>query len=177
MFDPTIFDNLKVVLEGAVYDLDLDGDFEVIKRQDLIDLATMNRTYQICFSNTLRYPQIKYCFINLQIDLKNLAGELLSIDSTNSHLGCNLEVGLVLDINRVELCNEIKKDLLKIWGIERIITQELSFVYEEKGKPPIYHNKITIHFNRLVNEDHIDDLTNIISYLIESTEKVNESIG
>ena len=25
MFDPTIYDNIKVVLEGAVYDLDLEG--------------------------------------------------------------------------------------------------------------------------------------------------------
>ena len=29
MFDPTIYENLKVVFEGAVYDLDLDGHLTV----------------------------------------------------------------------------------------------------------------------------------------------------
>ncbi|MDF0725751.1 hypothetical protein PY093_03360 [Cytobacillus sp. S13-E01] len=39
MFDPTIFDNLKVVIEGEVYDLDLTGDFLVTNRSDSIDIA------------------------------------------------------------------------------------------------------------------------------------------
>lgn len=49
MFDPTVFDNLKTVLEGAVYDLDLEGVILVINRNDLVDLAHFSRTYKITF--------------------------------------------------------------------------------------------------------------------------------
>ncbi len=34
MFDPTAFDNLKVIVEGAVYDFDLHGDILVTDRKD-----------------------------------------------------------------------------------------------------------------------------------------------
>ncbi|UOK56770.1 hypothetical protein MGI18_18515 [Bacillus sp. OVS6] len=49
MFDPTAFDNLKVVLEGAIYDADLGGFITVIGRKDLVDLAAMSRCYQNTF--------------------------------------------------------------------------------------------------------------------------------
>ena len=39
MFDPTAYDNLKVILEGAVYDLDLSGELKIIERNDIVDLA------------------------------------------------------------------------------------------------------------------------------------------
>lgn len=38
MFDPTAFDNMKVVIEGAIYDLDLDGEISIIDRNDLLIL-------------------------------------------------------------------------------------------------------------------------------------------
>ncbi|QNG61538.1 hypothetical protein H4O14_08705 [Bacillus sp. PAMC26568] len=41
MFDPTAFDNLKVVLEGEIYDADLEGIIEVIKRKDIVDLQQL----------------------------------------------------------------------------------------------------------------------------------------
>ena len=49
MFDPTIFDNLKVVAEGAVYDLDLQGEILITNRIDQVDLATLSRYYAITF--------------------------------------------------------------------------------------------------------------------------------
>lgn len=50
MFDPTAFDNLKVVFEGAVYDLDLSGDIQILDRKDLFDFAHYDRCYQIRYS-------------------------------------------------------------------------------------------------------------------------------
>ena len=47
MFDPTAFENMKVVLEGAVYDRDFIGDILVINRDDIVNLANMSRTYKI----------------------------------------------------------------------------------------------------------------------------------
>ncbi|MBR8645431.1 hypothetical protein KEH51_18565 [[Brevibacterium] frigoritolerans] len=47
MFDPTAFENMKVVLEGAVYDRDFIGDILVINRDDIVNLSTMSRSYKI----------------------------------------------------------------------------------------------------------------------------------
>jgi len=47
MFDPTAFDNLKVVLEGAGYDFDLGGEIDIVDRKDLFDFAHYERKYQI----------------------------------------------------------------------------------------------------------------------------------
>ncbi|KPV55085.1 periplasmic component, partial [Paenibacillus sp. A3] len=47
MFDPTIFDNLKVVLEGHLYDLDAEQTIRVIGREDFIDLASMKRIFSM----------------------------------------------------------------------------------------------------------------------------------
>jgi hypothetical protein len=47
MFDPTVFDNLKVIIEGAIYDLDLDGELQVVNRRDLVDLANMSRQFSM----------------------------------------------------------------------------------------------------------------------------------
>lgn len=50
MFDPTAFDNLKVIVEGAVYDFDLHGDILVTDRKDMMDLASLSRIYHIFIS-------------------------------------------------------------------------------------------------------------------------------
>ncbi|MCV9888442.1 hypothetical protein [Metabacillus halosaccharovorans] len=47
MFDPTVFDNLKVVIEGYIYDMDIDEQISVTDRSDIIDLAKMSRQYSI----------------------------------------------------------------------------------------------------------------------------------
>ncbi len=52
MFDPTAFDNLKVIVEGAVYDFDLHGDILVTDRKDMMDLASLSRIYHISFQLT-----------------------------------------------------------------------------------------------------------------------------
>ena len=49
LFDPTAFDNMKVVLEGAVYDRDILGDILVVNRDDLINLASLSRQFTMEF--------------------------------------------------------------------------------------------------------------------------------
>ena len=57
LFDPTAFDNMKVVLEGAVYDRDLFGDILIVSRDDLVNLATLSRKFTIEF--VLKEPHIQ----------------------------------------------------------------------------------------------------------------------
>lgn len=49
MFDPTAFDNMKVVIEGALYDLDICGEIVITDRNDSFNMAKMSRTFDISF--------------------------------------------------------------------------------------------------------------------------------
>ena len=51
MYDPTIFDNLKVAFENQVYDLDnLENEITITNRIDRMDFAVMGREFTIEFT-------------------------------------------------------------------------------------------------------------------------------
>ncbi|KYD22330.1 MAG: hypothetical protein C6P37_08510 [Caldibacillus debilis] len=58
MFDPTAYENMKVILEGYLYDYDMQGEILIKERNDLINLADMSRTFSLLFSLNLA-PQAK----------------------------------------------------------------------------------------------------------------------
>lgn len=91
MFDPTIYDNIKVVLEGAVYDLDLDGKILITRREDLVDLSSMSRTYAIEFARKMDKPS--KAEINLHVHLSDLAAEIL--ENPTAKPGCTLTIKLL----------------------------------------------------------------------------------
>ena len=43
MFDPTAYENMRVVLEGIFYDKDLSGEILVIDRNDIVNTAKLSR--------------------------------------------------------------------------------------------------------------------------------------
>ncbi len=75
MFDPTAYDNLKVILEGLVYDYDLAGEIIVTKRNDLVNLADLSRTFQIHFSLTEDRKQIVDIKMELAANVRNFFPE------------------------------------------------------------------------------------------------------
>jgi hypothetical protein len=76
MFDPTIFENLKVGIENAVYDLDnLDEIIRVTDRKDLLDMATLSRSFSLRFE--LARPSTTSAEICLETGLRDLAAEIL----------------------------------------------------------------------------------------------------
>jgi hypothetical protein len=174
MFDPTVFDNLKTVLEGAVYDLDLDGVIIVTDRNDLIDLAHFSRTYKIAFQLREYGTDSVTCTITLQTKLEHIAGELLA----QNHLkpGCVLEIAFNMSIKQSETtCFRIKEVLTNIWGSNRIIRQTLAHEYQ--GERNEYDNLITIEFDRLIDEGNVDDLQEMIPYVIESLRRLQPFYG
>lgn len=120
MFDPTVFDNLKVVLEGCVYDYDLEDKIVVTGRNDIVDLATLTRTFSIRFMRrrpdesqgpTAVAPSLPWVLpwgndaasgirdvsgrgaeaeIVLHAELHDLAGELLAGSRAQPAYGCRL---------------------------------------------------------------------------------------
>lgn len=79
MFDPTAFENMKTVFEGAAYELDLRGEASITGRKDLVDLAEMSREYRI----TLQLPEWQEASVTicLSASLGQLAAEILDLAS------------------------------------------------------------------------------------------------
>lgn len=89
MYDPTIFDNLKVVVEGALYDLDRQGEIRIAGRQDLVDLAAMSRCFRLNFK--LAEHDINSCEVELTSELQDFAAELAKLRLVEAVApGCHL---------------------------------------------------------------------------------------
>jgi hypothetical protein len=116
MFDPTIFDNWKVVVEGAMYDLDREGEAEVIAREDLMDLAGLSRSFRI----GVRLPGGS-CRAELRLasGLLDFAGERYAVRLT--HLeppGIRLELRLMLPGARIRDAAALHAALAATWQPE-----------------------------------------------------------
>ncbi len=167
MFDPTVFENLKVVIEGALYDLDLEGQILIIDRQDQVDMAKMGRRYRITFKDKTNDEIVSY--IDLKIDLDNLVTELRN---TEGNPGCVLEIGFIFKLNTLDACPAIEQVLTTIWGNTREIQQEISYQYGSENR---YTNNSKIIFHRLIHEDNIDDLLEMIDYIIDSIHQLQKA--
>ncbi|MGM0835029.1 MAG: hypothetical protein ACQEV7_02655 [Bacillota bacterium] len=162
MFDPTVFDNLKVIIEGAIYDLDLDGELQVVNRRDLVDLANMSRQ----FSMDIAVSAEMLGRVELSSNLENISGELLKrLDRP----GCSVTVSFFQEVKRSSMIKEKleqwKREIKDIWGE----SWEMEFLATETLDPkhPIKLSA-TIRFDRLFYEDNIDDLEELLPYVIST---------
>lgn len=170
MFDPTVFDNLKVVVEGALYDLDLDGQLVITDRKDQMEMAKMGRDYRITFQDKT-IDEI-HAYIDLKIDLDNLVTELRTEEKQIP--GCYLEIGFIFELESLDACQDIEEVLTTIWGDTREIQQEISFRYGTKNH---YINNSKIIFHRLIREDNIDDMLEMIDYIVDSIHQLYIAIA
>lgn len=171
LFDPTAFENIKVVVEGAVYDRDLDGEILVTDREDLVNLAKLSRKFSISF--TLRHHESSHihAVLTLESGLQNLAAELLGTDQSLHLAGCAVTVGFRLrHPNEDDFFREIQMVLERIWGRDRTVRQTISINPLEKELDIL--NEVTVTFNRLVLEDQIEDLAEMVVYIIASLKEL-----
>ncbi|MCU5656774.1 hypothetical protein OCF56_23125 [Bacillus mycoides] len=169
MFDPTAFENLKVIVEGAVYDFDLHGDILVTDRKDVMDLASLSRMYSISFQLTEIFKTMVEATFSLSVDAKNLSGEILEVPQFIP--GCEMKLEFSFEMEQPEIgCEEIETLLHSIWGKERMITQKISYEYNKQAIS--YHNKVEVLFQKSITEDHVDDLIAVISHMIETVRTI-----
>lgn len=67
MFDPTVFDNIKVFLENHLYDMDnLDGKIRITGRIDRLEMSVMSREFALFFqlagSNRVTDQSLRHSF-------------------------------------------------------------------------------------------------------------------
>lgn len=169
MYDPTIFDNLKVTFENQVYDLDnLDRKITITNRVDRMDFAIMARDFAIQFT-LVDQPDVTAAII-LEASLKDLAGEILEVPEQK--LGCTLFVQFTKHVQSVATqCKQIEHALYSIWENDIQLTQTVSFVFEQGAH--CYQDMIEVKFNSKINEEHMGDIVDFIDSVMETLEALN----
>lgn len=170
MYDPTIFDNLKVAFENQVYDLDnLENEITITNRIDRMDFSVMGREFAIEFT-LVDLPDVT-AEIVLESSLENIAAEMMELPGKNP--GCSLLLRFYKRVNNVtKQCQEIDQALKEIWETEQKLTQTLSFMYEQDSSS--YLDTIEVSFNHPINEDHMEDIEEFLNHVLESLEVLNQ---
>lgn len=170
MYDPTIFENLKVAIENQVYDLDnIDEEIDVSNRTDSLDMATMSRQFTLQFS-LKDQPEING-EIALEASLRDLAAEILEVSGEEP--GCMIKLRFYLVVEDVAIeCKKIQEIVQNIWEQEPLPTQTLSFVYNEEKK--VYKDIIEVTFNHKINESHMDDIPELVEHVLQTLDELDE---
>ncbi|MBM7568344.1 hypothetical protein [Paenibacillus sacheonensis] len=173
MFDPTIFDNLKVAVENYVYDMDnLDARVVITHRIDRLEMAVMARVFALQF--TLAEGSGITAEIRLESSLKDLAAEILEQDGA---AGCAVRLRFYMPVDEVEsACAYVEQQLTELWQTDMPPTQMISYLYGE-GAVPSYQNEIEVHFNRKINEEQMEDLPGLIEHMVQTLETLEAFAG
>jgi hypothetical protein len=167
MFDPTIYDNLKVVFEGAMYDLDIDGSIEIIGRTDRIELSSMSRSFGM--KAVRRQGGGVTGSFMLTAGLSDLAAELLA--QAGKQPGCGLELTFIFPVSVMEKdCAKAADRMNSIWGDGVSISQNVTMAYGEQ--PVKLVNHLTVQFERKLDERQIDDISSLLEHFLLSMEQL-----
>ncbi|MEI4770085.1 hypothetical protein WAX74_10590 [Psychrobacillus sp. FJAT-51614] len=169
MFDPTIFENLKVAFENQVYDLDnIERKIHITNREDQIDLSILAREFSVQFS--LVDPQDVTAEIVLKATLDELAGEILELPVKN--IGCTLLLRFYKRVQNFPIqCNIIEQTIKEIWEDDSKLTQTLSFLYNQEE--PGYLDTIEVEFTRKINEEHMGEIEEFLEHVLETLEELH----
>ncbi|HEY2420141.1 MAG TPA: hypothetical protein VGI04_01915 [Neobacillus sp.] len=176
MFDPTAFDNMKVVLEGALYDLDILGEIIITDRNDLINTAKMQRSFDLCFKLAESKESTVSAKIQLESKLDNLAAELFPSSLSKNLAGCNISLQFVVPhAEKIEDFHAIESLLVEIWGSMRKISQ--CNQYNPLAANKIITNVIIIEFDRLITEEQMDDLIEMTDFMITTIKRIEHYLN
>ncbi len=169
MFDPTVFENIKVAFENQIYDLEnLTGQIRITDRIDRLEMSVMSREFALQF--ILVDHKNVTAEIRLAASLKELAAEILEMPGETP--GCSLILRFYLQIEDVsKQCKQVHEILQRIWNPEETPAQTLSFVYGQAQA--IYSNTVEMRFNRNITEDQMGDIPDLIAHLLISLNELH----
>lgn len=170
MFDPTIFDNLKVVLEGKIYDLDHEGEWLVIGREDLIDLAGLGRTFRM---RVQRPGEACIAALTLASGLADFAAELRGLRLVGEEPGARLELSFELAGDYTAQADEMGDRLTAIWGDAVIVRQERTVPVLPRAAAEGTH-RIALTFRQRIDERHLGDLDALVRQVLDSLQLLSE---
>ncbi|MBH5318264.1 hypothetical protein I6N90_10630 [Paenibacillus sp. GSMTC-2017] len=170
MFDPIVFDNLKVAFENQLYDLDtLDRTIDIIGRKDLLDMAVMSRQFILSFR--LAGEEGVTADVVLSASLKDIAAEILEHQGESP--ACGLTLRFYMKVTDVEVqCAAIERSMLTIWQQERKPVQTLSRIFGSGDS--YFNNIIELPFDRKINEEQMEDIPELIQHMLETLAALHE---
>ncbi len=170
MFHPTVFDNIKIAFENQIYDYDnLDGILTVTDRADLLNLALMSREFRLSFK--LAGSRNVTSQVMLLSSVKELGDEIL--ETPGSDPGCVLVLRFYMEIQNVNgQCAAAQQILNSVWGPDFQPVQSLSYRYGQEGDT--YNNCIELKFNRQITEEQMEDIPNLLKFLLQSAEELED---
>ena|SRR5690554_733265 len=167
MFDPTVFDNVKVVLEGELYELDSSKKISIINRKDIVDLASMSRKFMMSFKEYNCVSSHPFAEIHLHTDLQNFQMELLQKDPQAA--GCTVTVFFYIELmNGVTDCDDIEAYLNVLCSHQATISQQIYYDYCHREN---LYNKVSLHFVNKIGEEDVDELLSFIYYTYEALQQ------
>ncbi|GKV64697.1 MULTISPECIES: hypothetical protein [unclassified Sporosarcina] len=171
MYDPTVFENLKVAFENHIYDLDnLERLIYIHNRSDQLDLAVMSRKFTIRFS--LKGCHAVTCELALHASTQELANEILEVGDTEP--GCLLTLRVRHQVRDVETeCREIEQILGKVWEDDIFFLQTLSFHFDQKKR--VYLNTIDIDFKPKLTEEHMGEINEFLKNVLEMIRLIGDN--
>lgn len=170
MFDPTIYDNLKVVFEGALYDLDSSGRVHVSGREDIVDLATMSRAFRMWVEKLGGRCQAQ---VELTSGLLDFAGELRRVRLADEVPGSMLRLSFHLPENMAEDCQEIQSDLNAVWGeAADIVHERTTRLLPEQADAGRY--RIDLRFRQKIDENNMEDIEPLLEHLVATLDDLEE---
>lgn len=170
MFDPTIFENLKVGIENAVYDLDnLDEIIRITDRKDILEMATLSRSFSLRFELVQQHStSAEIC---LETGLRDLAAEILEIPKQQP--GCDLKLRFHKNIaDASDACPAIAQIIKEIWKPELPPIQTIQYNYGDEQL--VLHNTIELRFPRKINEEQMRDIPHILEFTLRTLEELNQ---
>ncbi|KHF40186.1 hypothetical protein LQ50_10585 [Halalkalibacter okhensis] len=169
MFDPTIFENLKVGIENYIYDLEtIEQVVQITNRKDQVDMSIMSRHFGLEFH--LANKNKVTAEIILDASIKDLAEEILEAPAGNP--GCRLLLQFTLQIEEIQTqCEQIETILLSIWAPILPPEQTISFVYGKKENK--YMNSSKVMFDHKINEEHMEDIPEFVDHVLETLRALN----
>jgi len=177
MFDPTVFENLKVAFENRLYDLDnIEGSVTVTGRRDLLDLAVLTRelTLQFVLAGGDPGKGTAEAELVLTAPLAELAAEILA--SPGAVPGCGLLIRFRLWITEPDRdCDEIGQIVQDVWQPQLPPVQTLSYTYGET--PARWLDTVELRFNRMINEDQMEDIPELLGHAVLTLERLASRPG
>jgi len=169
MFDPTVFDNIKVVLEGSIYDLDLAGDIIITNRNDLINIGKMDRTYNI----TYQLPNVSTGEIQVQLEINSTIDEIYDEwHKKKEWFGCTLTV--TFQVNRY-LDDLAEKRLLKLFHQHYNENPIIKITTVKQSHELLYLTECQL--KRYMGEHQVDDLKTLIGQSVQMLHLLNEFLS
>ncbi|TCP58254.1 hypothetical protein EV586_102708 [Tumebacillus sp. BK434] len=179
MFDPTIYDNLKVVFEGALYDLDRAGRILVTGRDDLVNLATMSRSFVM----QVERPENATCAAKLELSstLVDFASELRRMRLAEEVPGSMLTLTFELPERMIVNSAALDEHFQTVWAEVADVVHERLAPFEpnpekqsrEETQEGIY--RITLYFKGKIDEDNIEDVVPLLEHMISTLETIEDA--